>query len=420
MKLRYFVFAMLCCICSVASAQVYSIRIAFNTNLRSSNSLSATIVETAPAGSTLNVTGEANRWLQINRNGATVWMASWVRHERVEVAAPVQPNVDIDNCCFVDRQCSTDQEWTDGYWAFQNGQCVAPVQTQVTTSTQPTTTAPAGVDNCCFIDRQCHTDQDWNDGYWAFQNNQCGTPAQTQVQVSTQPVATSAGMVDNCCFLGWSCHSDADWQSGFHAYQNNQCSTPPTLLSGSSTVIPNVNLDDIDNCCRYNRQCNNALDWERGFAAYQFFRCSTDIPMQIQGSPIFVSLYRAAYNLLKEISPRLYHYGITGFSRITENNNDEAGFYAHSNTYTQDIDNITQISEYDVVYAIGGILHEACHAHALKNNTHTSGWRNELPCIQVEQEGYRAADPDDSYGLVAWIQDLIDNIQNPAYWWWTD
>ena len=32
----------------------------------------------------------------------------------------------IDNCCFVDRQCGSNQEWINGYHAYQNGQCAVP------------------------------------------------------------------------------------------------------------------------------------------------------------------------------------------------------------------------------------------------------------------------------------------------------
>ena len=104
--------ALLCLVCAIVSAQDYSIRVAFNTNLRASNSLSASIVETIPAGTTLTVLGEVNRWLRINRNGREVWMASWVRHERVEggVQTQSQTTSTVDNCCFVDRQCQTDQD----------------------------------------------------------------------------------------------------------------------------------------------------------------------------------------------------------------------------------------------------------------------------------------------------------------------
>ena len=32
--------------------------------------------------------------------------------------------VDVNNCCFVNRQCVTEQQWVDGYWAYQRNQCV--------------------------------------------------------------------------------------------------------------------------------------------------------------------------------------------------------------------------------------------------------------------------------------------------------
>ena len=60
--------------CGLASAQSYAIRVTFNTNLRAGASLQASIVETAPASTTLNVVS-ADRWLRINRNGNEVWMA---------------------------------------------------------------------------------------------------------------------------------------------------------------------------------------------------------------------------------------------------------------------------------------------------------------------------------------------------------
>ncbi len=99
----------------------------------------------------------------------------------------------IDNCCFVDRQCSSDQDWTNGYWAFQNGQCHVPAQPQPQTSAAPVGNVPAQIDNCCGIDRQCSSDQEWTNGYWAFQNGQCAAPAQPQPQTSTAPVPRIEG-----------------------------------------------------------------------------------------------------------------------------------------------------------------------------------------------------------------------------------
>ena len=80
---------------------------------------------------------------------------------------------DIDNCCFVDRQCTTDNEWVSGYWAFQNNEC--------TVASQPQQPAAAGeIDNCCFIDWLCHADEEWVSGYYAFQHNYCAASSQWQ------------------------------------------------------------------------------------------------------------------------------------------------------------------------------------------------------------------------------------------------
>ena len=82
--------AALLLLCSVTSAQDYSIRVTYNTNLRATASLQGNIVETAPAGATLNVVGSNNRWLRINRNGNEVYMADWVGYTRVESSQQTQ------------------------------------------------------------------------------------------------------------------------------------------------------------------------------------------------------------------------------------------------------------------------------------------------------------------------------------------
>ena len=182
--IRFAALMALAFICGLASAQNYSIRVAFDTNLRAAASLQARIVETAPAGTVLNVVGSDNRWLRVNRNGSEVYMADWVDYTRVEQGAPTQPQTtsNIDNCCFVDRQCHTDQEWTDGYWAFQKGQCAAPAQSQpgasaqVPAPAQSSGAAPANIDNYCFTGWRCQSDDDWASGYQAYQSNQCKHP----------------------------------------------------------------------------------------------------------------------------------------------------------------------------------------------------------------------------------------------------
>jgi len=170
---------------ALAAAQEYQIRVTHNTNLRASYSLEAAVVETVSGGTTLEVIGSYNRWLKISRN-SEVWMADWVSHTRVEEQAPIAS--DIDNCCFVDRQCTSDKEWTDGYWAFQNAQCTAPAQTST----------------------------------------------------STQPASSDIGQGNNCCQFGWHCQSDAHRHEGFSAFQENRCKHPGIVFEGIPRVIARV------------------------------------------------------------------------------------------------------------------------------------------------------------------------------------
>ena len=174
----------------MASAQEYSIRANRGLNLRAEPALNAPIADTVLSGSILQVVGEFNRWLKIDRGGRQVWLADWVNYSRIDNVEPTgsqQLTAPIDNCCFVDRQCQSDQEWIAGYWAYQNQQCVAPGQTQPTTPAQPVGSAPATVDNCCFVDRQCQSDAQWEAGYWAYQRNQCAAPGGTAASESSRP-----------------------------------------------------------------------------------------------------------------------------------------------------------------------------------------------------------------------------------------
>ena len=243
------------------------------------------------------------------------------------------------------------------------------------------------------------------DGYWAYQQGQCaGLPPHSQA--SPQPISVgataSSGQVDNCCFLNWQCNSDQDWTDGYWAFRNEQCGVP----------------EGIDNCCQAGWQCETEQDWQHGWAAYKYYQCSDEIPMRIQGSSTFVRLMREAFNLLKRKSPRLYNYGITGVNMIRQGPaNEGTGFYDDGKILEHGFDG-NSYGEYDVVYAVGAIAHEACHGHQLEDGTATSGWRNELPCMQVELEAYQAVDPTDRHGLIAWAQDIITNIRNPSYWWW--
>jgi hypothetical protein len=82
----------------------------------------------------------------------------------------------------------------------------------------------AEINNCCFIDRQCNTNHEWVSGYYAFHNNQCAAP-QPQHAASPQasPLRGASNSINNCCFAGWQCNTNDEWVSGYYAFQANQC-----------------------------------------------------------------------------------------------------------------------------------------------------------------------------------------------------
>ena len=149
-------------------------------NIRQAHSTGSQIVRKAAAGESLTISsstqGKTYCWLNVSDG----WMAWTTRVSASAPAAATAPSVDqptqppsIDNCCFVNRQCHTNQEWVSGYWAFQRNECPVSGQTPQQTVTQPESSTPAGVDNCCFIGWQCRTDGEFVRGYWAYKSNQC-------------------------------------------------------------------------------------------------------------------------------------------------------------------------------------------------------------------------------------------------------
>jgi hypothetical protein len=141
------------------------------------------------------------------------------------VMPAISTSAQINNCCHIDRQCTTEAEWVSGYYAMQNNECAAAA---AAADSAAASSESSQFDNCCFTGWQCDTNDDWVSGYYAFQNNQCGalSPQQEQVQAATsssQPQTAKSETSDNCCFIGWHCESNEDWLSGYFAFQANQC-----------------------------------------------------------------------------------------------------------------------------------------------------------------------------------------------------
>ena len=331
-----------CMLIGLASAQPYAIRANRGLNLRTEPSLNADIADTVPSGSILQVVGNFNRWLKIDRNGREVWLADWVNFSRVDSSEPTeaqQPTTPIDNCCGIDRQCSSDQEWTDGYWAYQNGQCAASAQPQPVTRAQPGASVLANVDNCCYVDRQCQLDWEWTEGYWAYQTGQCTAPAQSQPVTRALPTARELATGGNCCSINWDCRYHEDRVQGYYAYQLNQCAgLPQTSAITLTGPVP-----------------------------------------RIEGSDQFVSHVLTTLKWMKSIAPAWYNYVITGMNSIVEvpvpNTGVEqictARAYARERRVTLESCwtwDTLGISEFALRSVAVALAHEACHIH-----THEEG-----------------------------------------------
>ena len=427
MKLRVItVLLVMIAFCSVASAQSYAIRVTYNTNLRAADSLTSGVVDSAPAGTVLTVVGQQGGWLQIDRNGRQVWMAGWVSHSRVQSAQPAAPqNVsNVDNCCFVDRQCHTDQEWADGYWAFQNGQCAAPAQSQPQTVPQPQTqaqpqTQPSAqpydtslekIDNCCHLDRECHSEEEWRAGWLAFKALECWDEYRIW-WAAPHPGAVPASGSNNCCTApGWICNTDEHFDAGYRAYRDNSHCSPRVRLE----YMPYYrHIYATDNCCDLGRECHSDADWQRGYTDFLYFRCSIDIPVvnnvpvQIQGRQAFVSRWIAAFSLLKAQSPRFYDYAIAGLNAIKEGSDGNpkvigCGVFCGSEktVYCEWGEDFNHTDHQSIAVFASIIVHEACHCHREeKGYPGGNKWEGELPCEKAQGDLMKELDPGNSFGI---------------------
>ncbi len=448
-------------LCGVASAQAYDIRTTSRNNLRAEPSLDGTFIETVPAGTVLHVVGRSGRWLKINRNGNEVWMADWVGYSRVESSAGPAPQpasnvpAQVDNCCFVDRHCATDAEWSEGWHAFQNNQCAAPGQPQ---TSQPASNVPAQVDNCCFVDRQCNTPADWENGFYAFRDNQCPAPAQSQSQTSAQPADIIPAQVDNCCFVDRQCNTPADWENGFYAFRDNQCpastvSQPVTVKSSAAPIsaaillstpymtegvrllLANPSVDPFNNCChmRYqHKDCHSSAEWEAGYYAFQNNQCIRPAPLgtrpTIEGSARFVSYAERALELIEIHAPEwlkyIYVSGVRKIkmidtvpvnSSVSGMGFNNIGWITHD-VFRQRLDPNWAPSNHELVSLAGALAHEACHAMQQRTYSQSAGWTNEAACLEAQLAVIEAINR--RHSSIHWLRDLIANIQNPDRWWW--
>ncbi len=317
-------------------------------------------------------------------------MADWVGYTSVENSDQPQSQSQTDNCCFVDRQCSTDEEWTSGYWAFQNNQCSAPSQSQQQTSSQPAISSPAQIDNCCFVNRQCNTDAEWTYGYFAFQNNHCQAPSQSaavnpRTQALPQTAATnalSALEFNNCCFFpDMGCQSSADWSNGYLAFRNHQCVHP----------APIATRPKIEGPAHFVNWIEKALEL-----------------LGIQGPEWLSYVYSSGLRTIRMIPQ----------GRGSRFSNQEWVFEFSYDSSNNPDNNPEWVPSYDEILGMVGVIaHESCHSFQQRTVTYSSiGWQNELPCLEAQVASMIAIDP--GHRWVDAIQWHIDNIHDPTTWWW--
>ena len=366
--------ALLAALCVAVSAQSYSVRVTFNTNIRAQPSLDAARLETVPGGTVLEVLDESNRWFRVNRGSAS-WMANWVPYERVEAMSVAA----ADNCCGIDRQCQRDQEWIDGYWAFQNGHCQTPETSTQVSEPAPAAAAQPVTDNCCGVDRACQSEQEWVDGFWAFQNGQCAGGSQTNQYASGGA---------NCCDTGWDCQREHDYVYGGWAAQHNRCFPTPYRLPFQS-FGPHVDHGHIR---------------------------ITEL------SPGFTTMVNRGFTLLREHAPNWYAYVNNALTEVRERHCCGTGVYGASGVvvYHHAPHSIRPYILRDDYTMAGTLVHEACHVYQAREGRGVGGdlsWVNEYECELYAWDaaalmgGPTATNPNNV--------NFHNDPMNRDYWWWT-
>ena len=330
MKMRIFAALLaILALCGAASAQDYHIRVNGRYNLRAAPGLDGRWVETAPTGTILHVIGKHNRWLKISRDSRELWMADWLDYTRLDSSAAA-PASDIDNCCFVDRQCHSDWDWTVGYYAFLNNQCRMPGSGQPAASGGAPAASPAPT-------------VAWTPSMTDGVKRLLANPAQDPF--------------NNCCYMHHgTCNSDADWRRGYQQYQSRQCPHPS----------PTGQFPEVIGNAVFRKLVDDALGLMRAHVPewLEYIKVSGVLRFEQLQNDVGGGFWNTEW--------------MVGHS-----------FYS----WQLDDPNWSPNSDYVAGYA-GGITHEACHAIKQRTYTQTVGWANELPCEEARYAVIKAIKPD--------------------------
>ncbi len=121
--------------------------IAGNMNIRENASTDSRVVATARWGDSFSVISSerGSTWCWVEIDGGWIAKTGRVRStkpvqetqvQQQPAIQPAQQPANVNNCCFVNRECNSDQEWTDGYWAYQRNECPVGSQPVIIDQTQ--------------------------------------------------------------------------------------------------------------------------------------------------------------------------------------------------------------------------------------------------------------------------------------------
>ena len=266
-------------------------------NLRGRHEQNAHKVGTLAFGSHLQIVRKFNRWYEVQHNSDSAWVADWVVNEVACAGAalshPAQsPSNEVDNCCFVDRQCRTDAEWTNGYWAFQNGHCGAPTSASVAPSGETAALIRAidgdtidvrlngqtvrvryiGVDTPERGEACYHEATNYNSGLMQGKTltlvrdtSDYGPYGRLLRYVYADGVFVNLSLVQ-------AGYAEASYYApnGRHrgVFEEAQLTASRPACAGA-IAQPQSSQTQIDNCCYINRQCASEDEWKAGYNAYQ-------------------------------------------------------------------------------------------------------------------------------------------------------
>ena len=400
--------------CSVASAQAYFIRVESRNNLRSCAGFDCRVVETAPVGTVLEVVGEYNRWLKINRNGEEVWMANWIDYSRVDPSQSKHPGVIIEGSAGFTAQMEAALDvlkdrtphWYD-YVDIGLNKIVQILQKD-----------HRGVD---VVARTFYLDY--------------GDDPPVRSTAERHTIVTAGTLVHDACHV----HriQDAGFPYGTNAekIREERACVEVQLEALEAMDIYNEALGTRQWYQEIIENIENPEYW--WWADDDESRIETDEqtsppasvdPSQskhpgvaIEGSAGFIAQMEAALDMLKDRTPQWYDYVDIGLNKIVQTESNlgvDVGARTFYLTYSDDPPAGYTAEQHTIVTA-SEFVHEACHVHRYEAGINEEAYIEEGACVEVQLEALEAMDIyNKALATRQWYQEIIENIENPEYWWW--